>query len=154
MIHENIKPSDLPTIPSDWQRLRFRDICSVRQDLQIAISNRLKQPTKNTAEYITIQSINRRDQEREYVENPSHKVVCTTEDILMTRTGNTGIVVTDVNGVFHNNFFLIDFDRKRIVKKFLVEYLRSNRVQHVLLIKAGASTIPDLNHFAYRCFKK
>jgi len=27
------------------------------------------------------------------------------EDILMTRTGNTGIVVTDVEGVFHNNFF-------------------------------------------------
>ena len=29
---------------------------------------------------------------------------CDENDILMTRTGNTGQVVTDVKGAFHNNF--------------------------------------------------
>jgi len=76
----------------------------------------------------------------------SSRVICTKDDVLMTRTGNTGIVVTDVEGVFHNNFFLMDFDKTQIEKKFLVNYLRSKRVQHLILTKAGASTIPDLNH--------
>jgi len=144
--NSNFKPSDLGPIPPHWSRLKLKDVCSVRQGLQIPIANRLKAPTKTSKEYITIQSINRKNQEREYVESPSERVVCSPEDILMTRTGNTGIIVTDVSGAFHNNFFLIDYNRNKISKKFLVEYLRSRRVQHVLLTKAGSSTIPDLNH--------
>ena len=41
----------------------------------------------------------------EYIENPSKGVICQQDDILMTRTGNTGKVITGVKGVFHNNFF-------------------------------------------------
>ena len=43
-----------------------------------------------------------------YIENPPKNVLCTKDDILMTRTGNTGIVVTDIDGCFHNNFFKIN----------------------------------------------
>ncbi|HDS1197460.1 TPA: restriction endonuclease subunit S [Shewanella algae] len=141
-----IKPSDLGALPPDWKAVKFGAITKVRQGLQIAISERLTKPTLTSQEYITIQSINRQNQEREYVESPSARVTCKSDDVLMTRTGNTGIVVTGVEGAFHNNFFLIDFDRKQLDSIFLVNYLRSPRVQHVLLTKAGASTIPDLNH--------
>ena len=146
MVLNEYLPSHLGEIPDDWKRVRFSDVMTVRQGLQIAISKRLKAPTANAKEYITIQSINKQDQEREYVEPTSSRVICTKDDVLMTRTGNTGIVVTDVEGVFHNNFFLMDFDKAQIEKKFLVNYLRSKRVQHLILTKAGASTIPDLNH--------
>ena len=146
MVLNEYLPSHLGEIPDDWKRVRFSDVMTVRQGLQIAISKRLKAPTANAKEYITIQSINKQDQEREYVEPTSSRVICTKDDVLMTRTGNTGIVVTDVEGVFHNNFFLMDFDKTQIEKKFLVNYLRSKRVQHLILTKAGASTIPDLNH--------
>lgn len=141
-----IKPSDLGALPPDWKAVKFGAITKVRQGLQIAISERLTKPTLTSQEYITIQSINRQNQGREYVESPSTRVTCKSDDVLMTRTGNTGIVVTGVEGAFHNNFFLIDFDRKELDSIFLVNYLRSPRVQHVLLTKAGASTIPDLNH--------
>lgn len=141
-----IRPSDLGALPPDWKAVKFGAITKVRQGLQIAISERLTKPTVASQEYITIQSINRQNQEREYVESPSARVTCKSDDVLMTRTGNTGIVVTGVEGAFHNNFFLIDFDRKELDSIFLVNYLRSPRVQHVLLTKAGASTIPDLNH--------
>lgn len=141
-----IKPSDLGALPPDWKAVKFGAITKVRQGLQIAISERLTKPTLTSQEYITIQSINRQNQGREYVESPSARVTCKSDDVLMTRTGNTGIVVTGVEGAFHNNFFLIDFDRKELDSIFLVNYLRSPRVQHVLLTKAGASTIPDLNH--------
>ena len=64
----------------------------------------------------------------------------------MTRTGNTGMVVTGVDGVFHNNFFLIDFDRNKYDKDFLVQYLKLDIIQADILRRAGTSTIPDLNH--------
>ncbi|MDE1347351.1 restriction endonuclease subunit S [Vibrio aestuarianus] len=146
MVPNEYLPSHLCEIPNHWKRVRFLDVMKVRQGLQIAISERLKEPTATSKEYITIQSINKADQAREYVDTPSHRVICNKDDVLMTRTGNTGIVVTGVDGVFHNNFFLMDFDRGLIDSKFLVNYLRTNRVQHLILTKAGASTIPDLNH--------
>ena len=64
----------------------------------------------------------------------------------MTRTGNTGIVVSDVEGVFHNNFFKIDYDKKLLHKDYFVYYLKNDRMQYDILVKAGNSTIPDLNH--------
>ena len=64
----------------------------------------------------------------------------------MTRTGNTGMVITNVDGVFHNNFFLIDFDREKYDKDFLVQYLNLDLIQADILRRAGTSTIPDLNH--------
>ena len=146
MVPNLLKPSRLGEIPQDWKRVRLSEVMKVRQGLQIAISDRLKEPTSTSKEYITIQSIKKTDQDREYVEAPSQRVICTKDDVLMTRTGNTGIVVTDVEGAFHNNFFLMDFDKDKIDKTFLVNYLRSPRVQHLILTKAGASTIPDLNH--------
>jgi len=146
MVLNTYQPSHLGKIPDDWKRVKFSTITKVRQGLQIAISERLTTPTETSKEYITIQSIKKTDQVREYVEMPSDRVTCRKDDVLMTRTGNTGIVVTDVEGAFHNNFFLMDYDRNKINKKFLIDYLRTNRVQHLILTKAGASTIPDLNH--------
>ena len=64
----------------------------------------------------------------------------------MTRTGNTGIVVTDVQGVFHNNFFKIKYPSDLFNKVWLKEYLRRYAIQKQILRYAGTSTIPDLNH--------
>ena len=141
-----LKPSDLEELPEGWKNIDLGSIMRVRQGLQIPISQRLKKPTPTAVEYITIQSIKNKNQEREYVESPSRRVVCEVDDVLMTRTGNTGIVVTGVEGAFHNNFFLMDFERSLVNRLFLVNYLRSPRVQHLILVKAGSSTIPDLNH--------
>ncbi|WP_237761804.1 restriction endonuclease subunit S [Lactiplantibacillus plantarum] len=64
----------------------------------------------------------------------------------MTRTGNTGKVVTNTKGAFHNNFFKIDYDPQKISKLFLYFLLTSIPIQKEILIRAGTSTIPDLNH--------
>ena len=128
-----------------WKMNTFADICTVRQGLQIPISKRLTVCEENCYEYITVAYLHG-SKEREYIKNPKCTVVCTKEDILMTRTGNTGMVITDVEGVFHNNFFLIDFDRERYNKAFLVEYLKLDLIQGEIRKRAGTSTIPDLNH--------
>ena len=129
----------------NWKMRTFKDICTVRQGLQIPISKRLTHFEENCYEYITVAYLHR-IKEKEYIKNPKSTVICTKDDILMTRTGNTGMVITNVAGVFHNNFFLIDFDRDKYIKEFLVEYLNLDLIQTELKKRAGTSTIPDLNH--------
>lgn len=129
----------------EWKMNTLGDICTVRQGLQIPISKRLTQYEDDCYEYITVQYLHG-GKEREYIKSPKTSVICTQNDILMTRTGNTGMVVTGVDGVFHNNFFLIDFDRNKYDKDFLVQYLKLDIIQADILRRAGTSTIPDLNH--------
>ena len=129
----------------DWKMNTFGSICTVRQGLQIPISKRLTEYEDDCYEYITVQYLHG-GKDREYIKSPKSTVICNKDDILMTRTGNTGMVVTGVNGVFHNNFFLIDFDRDKYDKDFLVQYLNLDIIQADILCRAGTSTIPDLNH--------
>ncbi|MCL5410231.1 MAG: restriction endonuclease subunit S [Patescibacteria group bacterium] len=145
--HSKFQKTKIGDIPKDWSFLKMKDICTVRQGLQIPISKRFKDSGENRYKYITLKNL--KDDTYEYIESPKESVICKRDDVLMTRTGNTGVVVTDVEGVFHNNFFLIDFDRKIIDKNYLVYYLRSEPIKKLLLERAGTTTIPDLNHGAF-----
>ena len=133
-------------IPAHWEVSRMKNICSVRQGLQIEIEKRHLIQVDNSLKYITIRSINNPGNPKEYIENPPKNVVCSPDDILMARTGATGEPIINVNGVFHNNFFLIDYDRQKIDKMFLYYFLKSVRIKEYLLLVAGTTTIPDLNH--------
>ncbi|AFI04775.1 hypothetical protein [Helicobacter cetorum] len=86
----------------EWEIKSFREVSKVNQGLQIPISKRLKRPSKNSKFYITIQAL-KNAKEVEYIESYSDSVVCHKDDVLMTRTGNTGMVVSGVEGVFHFN---------------------------------------------------
>ncbi|KYH32225.1 EcoKI restriction-modification system protein HsdS [Clostridium tepidiprofundi DSM 19306] len=135
-------------IPKDWEYKTFDKISRVRQGLQIAIDNRYKKEGENRYVYITVQYLNDIQDETNlfYIENPKESVVCKKEDILMTRTGNTGQVITNVEGVFHNNFFLIDFDKSKVIRDYLYYYLNIFFIQNLISVYAGTTTIPDLNH--------
>lgn len=128
-----------------WIMNTFGEICRVRQGLQIPISKRLINYEEGCYEYITVQYING-GKDREYIKNPKPTVICIEDDILMTRTGNTGKVITGVRGAFHNNFFKIEFDRKKYNNAFIVQYLNLDFIQADIIRRAGVSTIPDLNH--------
>ena len=144
-IPEGYKQTEVGVIPEDWEVKTFGEICKVNQGLQIAIEERLKYPIANSKIYITIQYLNN-GKDVEYINNYTNSVCCAEDDLLMTRTGNTGMVVTGVNGVFHNNFFKINFDKKQVDRVYLLYYLKSNKTKRIILVKAGTSTIPDLNH--------
>jgi type I restriction enzyme S subunit len=144
-VKQGYKQTEVGVIPEDWEVKGFGEICKVNQGLQIAIEERLKVPTVQSKIYITIQYLNS-GKTVEYIDDYTTTVCCTEDDVLMTRTGNTGMVVTGVSGVFHNNFFKINFDRKQVDRRFLVEYLKIDKIRHIILVKAGTSTIPDLNH--------
>lgn len=52
-------------------------------------------------------------------------------------------------GVFHNNFFKVGFDSNQVNRRFLVYYLTNSLIREHLLLLAGTTTIPDLNHLEF-----
>lgn len=146
--HKKFKKTEIGEIPEEWEIKTFKDISKVTQGLQIAIEERYKELKEGRLPYITIQYINDKlNSDNEYfIENFSESVVCKEDDILMTRTGNTGIVVTNQIGVFHNNFFKVDFRRDLLNKDFLVWFLNTSFMQNLIIRYAGTTTIPDLKH--------
>lgn len=135
-----------PTFSDNWSQKQMKDICVVSQGLQIPISERFAEDGENRYFYITNEFLKENAEKEYFIENPPKSVICTENDVLMTRTGNTGKVITNVNGVFHNNFFKIDYDDSIIDKDFLCYFLNNFNTQKMIMRLAGTSTIPDLNH--------
>lgn len=129
----------------NWITKTLKEFTKINQGLQIAISERLTEMVDGSHFYITNEFLKEGSKKTYYIMNPSESVICNEEDILMTRTGNTGQVVTGVKGAFHNNFFKIKFD-STCDRLFLYYFLTSYKIQHTILKLAGTSTIPDLNH--------
>lgn len=126
---------------------RLRHVTRINQGLQMAQSARFSEPGPNRFEYITIKSIHAGDQgNKEYIENPPRSVICNPEDILLARTGATGEVISGQLGAFHNNFFKVEYDSNQINRRYLVYYLTNSLIKEHLLLLAGTTTIPDLNH--------
>ncbi len=141
----------LGEVPEHWKVLQFRRFTHLSQGLQIPQSDRFYDSAEGRAEYITIKSINAGvDSEfKEYIESSNQRVFCNKSEILLARTGATGEVVTDVEGIFHNNFFKVSFDSNYIIKEFLFNMLKVKELKSHLLMLAGTTTIPDLNHGAF-----
>jgi type I restriction enzyme S subunit len=129
----------------EWKNRSMRDFTKINQGLQSPISERFYEKTDDNYFYITNEFLRKGSEKSYFIKNPSESVICYEDDILMTRTGNTGQVVTGVHGAFHNNFFKIKYD-KTCSKWFLYYFLTSHKAQHTILKLAGTSTIPDLNH--------
>jgi len=134
-----------PGFEGEWKINRFQEVVKINQGLQIPISNRLIRPRDGAYFYITNEFLKDNSEKKFFIKNPPLSVLCNKEDILMTRTGNTGKVVTDVEGAFHNNFFKVSYP-KNIVKGFLYNFLKLPSIQNQISKLAGTSTIPDLNH--------
>jgi type I restriction enzyme S subunit len=145
---EEFKDSPLGKIPADWEVLTFEDVSTVRQGLQIAISRRFKDYKPGRYIYITVEYLNNIANSHllEFIESPGNRVICHQDDVLVTRTGATGKIITDVEGVFHNNFFLVDYDRSKVNRDYLVCYLNLEQIQKEIKLRAGTTTIPDLKH--------
>jgi type I restriction enzyme S subunit len=129
----------------EWEKKTLKDISKINQGLQIAISERFTEFKEGLHFYITNEFLRANSSKKYYIQNPAENVLCDVDDILMTRTGNTGQVVTGVKGAFHNNFFKIAYN-SNCNKWFLYYFLTDYKTQHTILKYAGTSTIPDLNH--------
>lgn len=151
--NDNVPEIRFDYFKEEWDKKRFKDFTKLSQGLQIAISSRFLEDGKYRYFYITNEFLNPNSTKKYYIESPSENVICTVDDILMTRTGNTGKVITNISGAFHNNFFKVDYDKFETSKMFLYYLLTSNDIQKAIIIRAGNSTIPDLNHSDFYSIK-
>lgn len=118
--------------------------CTVNQGLQLPISDRKLENGKNRYFYITVQFL-KNGSDKYYIENPSENVICDYDDILVTRTGSTGKIITGVKGCFHNNFFKVNcFDS--VNKRYMYYVLKSKKMYEKMLNVASGGTVPDLPH--------
>ena len=131
----------------EYKKVKLKEVCTVNQGLQIPISKRFKEKGPNRYFYITIQFLKGNTDEY-YIENPKKSVICHKEDILVVRTGNTGMVLTGVEGCFHNNFFKVEPNEK-IYSKYLYYTLNNKYMYKEMLNAASGTTIPDLKHSAF-----
>ena len=151
--NDNVPEIRFDSFKEEWDKKRFKDFTKLSQGLQIAISSRFLEDGEHRYFYITNEFLNPNSTKKYYIESPSENVICTVDDILMTRTGNTGKVITNISGAFHNNFFKVDYDKFETSKMFLYYLLTSNDIQKEIIIRAGNSTIPDLNHSDFYSIK-
>ena len=134
---------------SDVPYIELKDLCDVNQGLQIPISKRFKSKGKNRYFYITVQFLKNSYIEKYFIENPPKSCICNEEDIIVVRTGSTGQVLTGIKGCFHNNFFKVNYNKEKVLGKYLYYCLTSNEKQKEMKNRAGVTTIPDLNHFMF-----
>ena len=130
---------------AQFKIVKLKDICTVNQGLQLPINKRYKESGKNRYRYITIQFLKEKNDKQFYIENPNSNVLCNKDDILVTRTGNTGDIITGVEGCFHNNFFKVNCN-ELVVKRYLYYVLKSGKVNKRLKELASKGTVPDLPH--------
>lgn len=128
-----------------YNRVKLKDLCIVNQGLQIPISRRFNKPGKNRYLYITVQFLKNKNENQYYIENPDKNVICKKDDILVTRTGSTGIIITGIEGCFHNNFFKVNCNDK-IEKEYMYCVLKSKSMYNKMLTVASGGTVPDLPH--------
>lgn len=129
---------------NNFEKVKLADLCIVNQGLQIPINQRKKKPAENRYFYITVQFLKGGD-EKYYIESPQQNVICKKEDILVTRTGSTGKIITGVEGCFHNNFFKVE-PNERILKRYLYFVLNSKRMYNKMIRTSSGGTVPDLPH--------
>ena len=139
-------------VPEDWTISKIGDIAELRQGLQIASKKRLQSQELGSIPLLKITDLPRKVFS-EYVKDIPENYIATKEDIIYTRTGQVGLVYTDVEGCVHNNCFKVILDYNKFDKKYMYYYLNSPQVREYANIIASGSVQKDLTHKAFKIVK-
>ena len=75
------------------------------------------------------------------------------DDVIVTRTGQVGLIFRGKKGVLHNNSFKVIPDKKILSKKFLYWFLRQSRIYKYLNQIASGSVQKDLKHDLFKSIR-
>ena len=133
--------------PDGWTLTALGNLCSFQQGLQIAKSER-----RPTLELDTLPILRTINYENDFTEDVHYatitkkSIIAEQRDIILSRTGTVGRVLTGHRGIMHNNSFRINFNEQHLSREFLICYLRSPQCQSYIKKKSGKSSQPDLTH--------
>ena len=77
-------------------------------------------------------------------------VIANPQDIIYTRTGQIGLVFRGMQGVVHNNSFIVSLKTNELEKDYLYTVLNSNFVKKQANSQAKNSVQPDLTHTMFK----
>jgi len=141
----------LDEIPSSWRQVPVGNVSEFQQGMQIAKATRSKEPGPNRLPILRIGNYaNGFTDDVDYIELDAESLIAETEDVILTRTGETrGKVLTGYRGVFHNNTFRLNFNAKLLHRVYLIYWLQTEFVQGFIAKHSGRSAQPDLTHRAF-----
>ena len=138
-------------MPKSWEVKKLGDVFNLSQGLQIF--SKLRSPIKKEG-YIPLLKITDLPDEEfsEFVSlnDVGENYISSKEDIIYTRTGQVGLVYTNVEGCVHNNCFKILYDKNHFDKSFVYYMLKQKRIFEYANAVAGGSVQKDLTHPSFK----
>lgn len=133
--------------PTHWQLNALGNMAGFQQGLQIAKSERRTEPGPDVLPILrTVNYESNFKEDVHYAIVSDKSIIAEPEDIILSRTGTVGRVLTGYKGVMHNNSFRINYKREIFIREYLIIFLESPLCQGYIKKKAGKSSQPDLTH--------
>ncbi|MFM4754369.1 restriction endonuclease subunit S [Aeromonas caviae] len=137
-------------IPSLWKLTAIGNCAAFQQGLQIAKANRRTEPDHDVLPILrTVNYENGFSDDVHYVLVDDKSIIAEQEDIIISRTGTVGRVLTGYRGIMHNNTFRINYDKAILLREYLIYFLKSPICQEYVKENSGRSSQPDLTHKAF-----
>ena len=109
------KETEIGKIPVDWEVKKLGDVFELSQGLQISSKKRISENKEGYLPLLKIRDLlTNKFSEFVSLDDVPLVYIASKEDIIYTRTGQVGLVYTNVEGCVHNNCFKIhygDFDK-------------------------------------------
>ncbi len=136
-------------VPDNWAVSEIGEIAELRQGLQISKKLRVSADVKGSIPLLKITDLPN-GIFSEYVKDIPENYIASKEDIIYTRTGQVGLVYTNVQGCVHNNCFKVILDYNKFDKNYIYYYLNSKNVWKYSNSVASGSVQKDLTHGAFK----
>lgn len=135
-------------VPDGWTVSTIGEIAELRQGLQISSKKRLSIQEPGSIPLLKITDLPK-GIFSEFVRDIPENYIATKDDIIYTRTGQVGLVYTDVEGCVHNNCFKVIVDYNKFDKYYIYYYLSSPQFREYANKVASGSIQKDLTHKAF-----
>ncbi len=136
-----------PHIPihPDWPMVELGEVCEFTQGVQIPQSEQINEARIGYKRYLYIQDFKGEGKSIYVKDNYANKELIE-GNLVMANTGTPGRAFLAKEGILSNNLFRITFDKKRVLQKFLYDYLESPAFQLVLQSQMKGGIQKHLGH--------
>lgn len=137
-------------IPDGWCLTSIANTSSFQQGLQIAKNTRRNELEDGVLPILrTVNYENDFSEDVHYALVDNKSIIAEADDIILSRTGTVGRVLTGYRGIMHNNSFRLNYNNQLLKRDYLIYFLNSPGCQQFIVENSGRSSQPDLTHKAF-----
>ena len=129
------------------EKVRLGDIVDTIQGSQYPVDEQIYIRKEGYERFLRISDYTKINEPERFVKYTGKELMCTEEDVVVVRYGNIGSIGIGKAGILANNLFALKKKgNKDIISKYIYYFLRSKKINNVLVNKANSSTMPALTH--------